>query len=92
MTTFTQSRIIGGNGPYVAKLSEWISNDRKQILPLMLYSVEEDGCEEKNFANTCTNKEPTVIVAETENGCIFGGYTSVSRACNMTCMNFAYFF
>ena len=75
MTAFSQSRIIGRNGPYVAKLSEWISNDRKQILPLMLYSVEEDGSEDKNFATSCINEEPTVIIAETANGCIFGGYT-----------------
>ena len=73
---FPGSKILNGKHSYVNKLLEWISTTEDQSVPLLLYSSEEPEPGANAFFNKCAYIASTIIIVETGDGCIFGGYTS----------------
>ena len=54
----------------------------------LLYRGSRDGALSKDFHEKCDNMGPTVTLIKSEEGFIFGGYTSISWSSNFeTCMD-----
>jgi len=56
-----------------------LSNIGKKIGDV-LYTASKDGDSAKNFHRACDGKGPTIVIAETKSGNVFGGYTDQNWA------------
>jgi len=57
------------------QITSWTANKKKQNL---LYRASRDGFNAQDFHRTCDNKGGTIVVIKSNNGWLFGGYTTVS--------------
>ena len=51
---------------------------RKEKEVTLLYRASRDGFSPETFHDKCDNQGPTLTVAESDTGKIFGGYTNLS--------------
>ena len=70
-----ESKIINDNISYKKCLKNWINKDRIIITDL-LYRLSRDGDSVKAFHEMCDNISLTLVLTESNNGNIFGGYTT----------------
>ena len=69
------SNIINDNNDYKKYLKNWISPN--QIVKTeLLMRLSRDGDSVQTFHNLCDNISPTLVLVESLNGNIFGGYTT----------------
>ena len=68
------SKIIDVDGSLLIK--NWIS-ENSHITCSLLYRMSEDGNSFDTFHNKCDNQYPALFIAKTNDGHIFGGYTSI---------------
>lgn len=62
-----------------ALLTQWIPNLNKDNYTLnRLFQATRDGCHPEPFINSVSDNKPTVILAISKEGNIFGGYTEQS--------------
>jgi len=59
-------------------LTEWLESFRKTSKPKLLHRASRDGRAATDLHRMCNGKGPTVTVAKSSDGYIFGGYTDVS--------------
>ena len=57
-------------------LNEWINNKNNNYS--LIYKGSKDGDSYENFHEKCDNKGPTIMIIESKDGEIFGGYTEKS--------------
>lgn len=69
-----ESRILENN-QYDSYLREWLGSDSKWKL---IYRASAHGYIGTNFHDKCDNKGPTLIIIKSDQGWIFGGYTTES--------------
>ena len=70
------SSILGDEPDYQVLLCKWLQDKEMKTIPYLLYSAEADGWSAAKFHEHCDNKGPTLVLIESEHGCIFGGSTS----------------
>eukprot|EP00826_Nyctotherus_ovalis_P007010 TRINITY_DN1171_c0_g3_i1.p1 TRINITY_DN1171_c0_g3~~TRINITY_DN1171_c0_g3_i1.p1 ORF type:complete len:457 (-),score=138.02 TRINITY_DN1171_c0_g3_i1:155-1525(-) len=60
-------------------LQTWVSeaHDNSQIRFQLLYRGSTDGFDSRAFHSKCDNKGPTLAIIASEQGAVFGGYTSL---------------
>ncbi len=75
------SNIINNNTSYKRNLKDWI-NKNENIRTDLLYRLSRDGDSVKTFHELCDNISPTLVLTESNNGNIFGGYTTCKWDCN----------
>ena len=80
-----RSSIIGSEIEYRHQLHRWLQEKEMIDYPSLLYSAEDDGWTAAKFHELCDGKGPTLVLIESEHGCIFGGSTSCSWAGNGWC-------
>ena len=80
-----RSSIIGSEIEYRHQLHKWLQEKKMMKYPSLLYSAEDDGWTAAKFHELCDGKGPTMVLMESEHGCIFGGSTSCSWAGNGWC-------
>ena len=78
MVGLKASSIIGDEPDYQLQLCKWLEEKEMKTNPYLLYSAENDGWTAAKFHKHCNNKGPTLVLIESEHGCIFGGSTSQS--------------
>ena len=57
-------------------LNKWINNKKNELS--LIYKGSRDGDSFDNFHKKCDNKGPTILIIESKDGEIFGGYTEKS--------------
>ena len=62
------------------QLRKWLRQDRIPTAGKLLYRASRDGWALQRFHELCDGKGPTVVVAKSRGGHIFGGYTEKSWA------------
>lgn len=72
-----ESEILSAYKEHWGTISNWISEDDNSILWL-LYSGKRDGWSSSKFHSLCDGMGPTLVLMESRNGCVFGGYTNLS--------------
>ena len=60
----------------------WINQNIQKVSAKLLYSAIIDGDNASTFHNLCDDKGPTLIIVESTDGKIFGGYTKESWSGN----------
>lgn len=70
------SNIIENNDNYKMLLKNWI-NPNKTIKTELLYRLSRDGDSMETFYSMCTDASPTIILTESQDGYIFGAYTTL---------------
>jgi hypothetical protein len=70
-----ESYIINNNDNYKKYLKNWI-NPNENVRTVLLYRLSRDGDSIKTFHNLCDNISPNLILVESLNGNISGGYTT----------------
>jgi len=66
------------HGQEMAYLNQLLASESKEIGSVPLYIASEDGDGADNFHDKCDNKGPTVVIVESTDGYVFGGYTDQS--------------
>jgi len=61
-----------------AYLNQLLASESKEIGLVPLYIASKDGDGAANFHDKCDNKGPTVVIVESTDGYVFGGYTDQS--------------
>ena len=61
------------------KLAKWIGKDHQWKL---IYRASEHDFSSKSFHKCCDNQKPTIVLVQSTNHCIFGGYTTQSWSGN----------
>ena len=61
---------------YKDLLNKWINNKNNEYS--LIYKGSRDGDSFDNFHEKCDNKGPTILIIESKDGEIFGGYTEKS--------------
>ena len=74
---FFDSNIIKNNNEYISNLINWI-NSNKEINTELLYRKTRDGDSFDTFHNLCDNQGNTLILIESKEGFIIGGYTTLN--------------
>ncbi|KAJ5075749.1 pep-cterm sorting domain-containing protein [Anaeramoeba ignava] len=74
--SFSDSEIIK-DIEYVKKLKEWINDDEFFYKMKKGYSAKKDGFNSYDWHNKVDNKGKTLIIIQTKDNFIFGGFTSV---------------
>ena len=74
------SSIIGSEIEYRQQVHRWLQEKEMMKYPSLLYSAEDDGWTAAKFHELCDGKGSTLVLIESEHGCIFGGSTSYSWA------------
>ena len=85
-STLKGSSIIGEEHDYQQQLRKWLEEKQMKKDPCLLYSAEDDGWTAAKFHEHCNNEGPTLVLIESEHGCIFGGSTSQSWGYGTWCM------
>ena len=78
----SDSKIINKNIKYLLFLKTWI-NPNKKLFSKLIYRLSEDGESIKIFHKKCDNKTQTLILIESLNGELFGGYITCTWDGNM---------
>lgn len=65
----------------VERLNEMLKPVSKK-LGVVLYEASKDGDKSSDFHSACDNKGPTVVIAETTTGVVFGGYSNQNWTSN----------
>ena len=60
------------------QLRKWLRQDKRPMAGKLLYRASRDGWAVQRFHELCDGKGPTVVVAKSTGGHIFGGYTEKS--------------
>ena len=60
------------------QLQRWLQKDQGPAEAKLLYRASRDGRKLQRFHELCDNKGPTVVVAKSKGGHIFGGYAEMS--------------
>ena len=68
------SKIIDAN--QILKIVEWLGTDKLDLE--LLYRGSENGFEAPLFHQKCDNKGSTLVLIKSENGNLFGGFTTKS--------------
>lgn len=71
---FPKSSILNDRTELQAQLIEWCGSNQW----LMIYQASSHGYSARAFHKHCDNYEPTVVIIQTDNDHIFGGYCDVS--------------
>ncbi|KAJ5075551.1 pep-cterm sorting domain-containing protein [Anaeramoeba ignava] len=74
---FSESSIIKGKKKYSQKLKNWIKKPEFFSSMILGYSAKKDGFCGKSFHQKCDNSGRSLVVIQTTNGSIFGGFTDV---------------
>ena len=53
----------------------WINPNIEKVSASLIYSAKSDGDSAKSFHKLCDNMGPTLVIVETIDGKILGGYT-----------------
>ena len=72
---YINSNIIDNNNNYKMYLKNWINKDKK-IKADLLYRLSRDGDSINTFHQLCDNISPNLTLTESNDGHIFGGYTT----------------
>ena len=80
-----RSSIIGSQIEYRHQVHRWLQEKEMMKYPSLLYSAEDDGWTAAKFHELCDGKGSTLVLIESEHGCIFGGSTNNSWAGNGWC-------
>ena len=68
------SLILAGSTNELKQLSEWLPKKKTTLL----FRASRDGFAPANFHQKCDGKGPTVVIAKSAGGHIFGGYTEAA--------------
>ena len=60
------------------QLQRWLQKDQGPAEAKLLYRASRDGRKLQRFHELCDNKGPTVVLAKSKGGHIFGGYAEMS--------------
>ena len=63
---------------FIKQILEWSDYKKMELI----YRGSRDGSSSKSFHTKCDNQGPTIVLYQNNNGGIFGGFTSISWACN----------
>ena len=77
-TPFSESSIISNQRELRMILFAWLMEKKAKPSPKRIYSAEADGWTAAKFHELCNGKGATLVLIESEHGCIFGGYTELS--------------
>jgi hypothetical protein len=66
----------------IMRLKDWYGNRSRKWK--LVYKGTRDGFTSSAFHTHCDHKGPTITIIESTNGCVFGGYASVSWNCMNT--------
>ena len=74
---FNNSLIIKNNNIYIDNLKTWI-NPEQNFKTELLYRKSKDGDNYETFHRLCDNKGPTLVLIQSNEGFIIGGYTPLN--------------
>eukprot|EP00112_Aurelia_sp_Birch-Aquarium-sp1_P008379 Seg1920.3 transcript_id=Seg1920.3/GoldUCD/mRNA.D3Y31 product="BTB/POZ domain-containing protein KCTD7" protein_id=Seg1920.3/GoldUCD/D3Y31 len=73
---FFSSMILKFHAAHQRKLLEWLNITDEPNSIQLVYSAELDGWDAEDFHKNCDGISPTLVLMESTNGNIFGGYTT----------------
>eukprot|EP01156_Anaeramoeba_ignava_P021480 Anaeramoba_ignava/c19130_g1_i1.p1 GENE.c19130_g1_i1~~c19130_g1_i1.p1 ORF type:complete len:452 (+),score=77.21 c19130_g1_i1:263-1618(+) len=77
------SSIISNNYYYVKKIKKWINDNQFFDQMNLTFRASRDGYSSKTFHQVCDDKGKTLTLIESNDGFIFGGYTTVGWKSNV---------
>lgn len=73
---FGDSVIINKNGKYISYLKKWISEREGKFKTKLLFRKSINGNSFTDFHRLCDNQGKTLVLIQTEDGLLLGGYTT----------------
>ena len=75
-TIFNDSLILNKNNDYISNLNKWINQREGQFKTQLLFRKSINGNSFDDFHRLCDNQGKTLVLIQTLNNLIIGGYTS----------------
>ena len=75
-TIFNDSLILNKNNDYISNLNKWINQREGQFKTQLLFRKSINGNSFNDFHRLCDNQGKTLVLIQTVNNLIIGGYTS----------------
>ena len=75
-TIFNDSLILNKNNDYISNLNKWINQREGQFKTQLLFRKSINGNSFNDFHRLCDNQGKTLVLIQTLNNLIIGGYTS----------------
>ena len=75
-TIFNDSLILNKNNDYISNLNKWINQREGQFKTQLLFRKSINGNSFNDFHRLCDNQGKTLVLIQTANNLIIGGYTS----------------
>ena len=75
-TIFNDSLILNKNNDYISNLNKWINQREGQFKTQLLFRKSINGNSFDDFHRLCDNQGKTLVLIQTANNLIIGGYTS----------------
>ena len=75
-TIFNDSLILNKNNDYISNLNKWINQREGQFKTQLLFRKSINGNSFDDFHRLCDNQGKTLVLIQTENNLIIGGYTT----------------
>ena len=75
-TIFNDSLILNKNNDYISNLNKWINQREGQFKTQLLFRKSINGNSYDEFHRLCDNQGKTLVLIQTANNLIIGGYTS----------------
>jgi len=73
---FNDSLILNKNNNYISNLNKWINQREGQFRTQLLFRKSINGNSFDEFHRLCDNQGKTLVLIQTENNLILGGYTT----------------
>jgi hypothetical protein len=70
---YSNTKILSSE--FQMQLNQFLGNNNQQWQ--LIYRASRDGYTAKSFHQFCDNRAPTMTVIRSQNGCIFGGFTTI---------------
>jgi len=75
-TIFNDSLILNKNNDYISNLNKWINQREGQFKTFLLFRKSINGNSFDDFHRLCDNQGKTLVLIQTFNNLIIGGYTT----------------
>ena len=75
-TIFNDSLILNKNNDYISNLNKWINQREGQFKTQLLFRKSINGNSFDDFHRLCDNQGKTLVLIQTANNLIIGGYTT----------------
>ena len=75
-SNFNDSLILNKNNNYISNLNKWINQRESQFKTKLLFRKSINGNSYNEFHRLCDKQGKTLVLIQTDNNLIIGGYTS----------------